>query len=321
MSHYSVTSLRNFKGVRTLKRHRLLLSAVVLCGLLIAATIGASSVRRDLPYEFDIVPVDHGIGITNTASWNQRDLIVSYGEKGEKHQSSTLMKGSLNQCVLDGLKGNQTYSLRLKRADLKGKLLYKTFETEIKVLDPSPKYVVLVGASVGKEWDLLSFPQRTGEFGYTFGYRGKYSHDKESLITPFLSAQLKPDIVIIKECAAYFPEDKDKIMEKLPRWVDLLQSNGITPVLATCVPVTVENDRKNPGRQRAIEEVNQFIRSYTEEMNIGLLDLAAALRVNGTNGHLNENYARPDGLHLVADGYKALDAILVPSLASAERNV
>jgi len=302
-----------------LKRHRIFLSAVAICGLLIAATVGASSVRRELPYEFDIVPIDHGIGITNTATWNQRDLIVSYGERGETPQSNTLMKGSLNQCVIQGLKGGQTYSLRIKRADLKGKLLYKTFEAEIEVLDPAPKYVVLVGASVGKDWDLPSFPDRTGESGYTFGYRGRYSHDKESLITPFLSAQLKPVVVIIKECAAYFPEDKDKIVEKLPRWVDLLKASGITPVLATCVPVTGDNDRNNPGRQAAIEDVNQFIRTYTEKNNIGLLDLASVLRVDENNGYLRESYARQDGLHLQADAYKPLDEILVPTIASAER--
>ena len=301
-----------------MRKHSLSLYAGVLCVLLIAGIAGVSHLRKALPYEFEIIPIQNGLVVTNTAAWNERDLIVSWAEPDSSARSELVMKGSVNQCAAEGLKAGQTYSIRIRRADLKGRLLYKPFETEAVVLDAAPRYVVLVGASVGKDWDLSSFPDRTGESGYVFGYRGKYKYDKEDLITPLLSAPVKPDTVIIKECAAYFPEDADRIIEKLPEWVDLLRENGVTPVLATCVPVTKKNDEENPGRQEAINKANRFIRTYSAENNVGLLDLAETLRVSEADEHMREDFAQPDGLHLAPGAYSELDAILIPSLTSTD---
>lgn len=303
-----------------MNNRKLLIYAGALCALLVAAgIIGVSYLRKGLPYEFEIVPIDRGIAITNREAWNERDLVVSWGEAGGADLSSKVMKGSVNQCTIEDLEAGRTYSLRIRRTDLKGRLFYKGFEAEMTVLDPAPKYVVLIGASVGKTWDLASFPDRTGQDGYVFGYRGKYRYDKEDLIRQVVSAPLKPDMVIIKECAAYFPRDTSKIIEKLPQWVDLARESGVTPVLATCAPVTEANDSTNPGRQEAIDEANAFVRAYTAENDVGILDLAETLSVGEESRHLREDFAQPDGLHLAPKAYEALDGILVPALESARQ--
>ena len=270
--------------------------------------------RRKLPYEIELVPTRNGIAITNTTDWNRRDLVVSWGEKGSEFEGSMLMKGSLNRCMIDGLAGDKTYSIRLRRSDLRGRLLYKPFESEVTVRERVPTYAVLVGASVGKAWDLPSLPDRTGNDDFVFGYRGKYGYDKGDALDRLVEAQLRPDLVIIKECAAYFPGELEPSAEKLPQWVDLLKANGMTPVLATCCPVTEANDGGNPGRQEAIDEFNRFVRDYARENGLCLLDLAKALRVGETNSHLRSDYAQPDGLHLAPKAYAVLDLMAVPSL-------
>jgi len=299
-----------------MKSHLVLSVAVAFCLLIVVAIVGGSHMRKEFPYELEFVPTDKSIGIINTVAWNQRDLVVAWGEKGKDIRANTLMKGSLNQCVLEELTNGKTYQIRIRRADLKGMLLYKPFTTEVTVREQRPKYAILVGASVGKAWNLPSLSERTGTDEFVFGYRGKYGYDKGEVLEQTAKAKIKPDIVIIKECAAYFPKELEPIREKLPQWVDLLASHGITPVLATCAPVTEDNDSQNPGRQEAINEFNQFVRAYAEKNNLGLLDLGKTLTDGEASYYLQDSYAQPDGLHLVPKAYKALDAVMAEVVAA-----
>jgi len=267
--------------------------------------------RRDLPYEFELVPIKNGISITNVTTWNQRDLVVSCTGNNE---TVTVMSGTRNHCLLAELPTGRTYSIRISRADLKGRLLYRPFKADITVVDPPPEYVVLVGASVGKGWDLPSLPSRSHFESLVLGCRVKYGYDKSDVLERIAATPVKPDKVIIKECAAYMPQELEKIMRKLPVWVDLMEDNGITPILATCCPVTVSNDRDNPGRQRAIETFNRFVRDYAAEHDLQTLDLDHALRISDTNHYLREDYAQTDGLHISAEGYSALDQELLATL-------
>jgi len=277
--------------------------------------VGVTSLRKPLPYDFEFIPTRNGVAITNTTAWNQRDFLVSWGEAGGNIKASMLMKGALNHCVIEGLAGGKTYAFRLRRSDLKGRLLYLPYTTAVTVSERVPTYVVLVGASVGKTWDLPSLPGRTGIDDFAFGYRAKYGYDKGDIIEGLTGAQLKPEMVIIKECAAYFPKELEPIREKLPHWVDSLTTNGIIPVLATCCPVTKANDEQNPGRQTAIDEFNAFVRTYARENQLRLLDLAQALQISNSDSHLRSDCAQPDGLHLTSKAYAALDLAVVPALS------
>lgn len=267
-----------------------------------------------MPYEMEFVPIEKGIGIINTTTWNQRDLLVSWGEKGGKIAASKIMKGSQNECVIDGLTAGITYALQVRRADLLGRIRYKSLETAITIHDPAPKYVILVGASVGKSWDLPSLPKRASNSKFVFGYRGIYRYDKTPVLEWITRSQIKPDIVIIKECAAYLPKEQNKIIEKIPGWVSFLREREITPALATCCPVTEENDSQNPGRQDAINKCNTFTRSYARENGVGILDLQKVLEASDTHTFLKDIYAQPDGLHLTPKAYDAMDSMLIQSL-------
>lgn len=283
--------------------------------------VGVGCMRENSQYDFEVVPLDKEIGIINLTSWNQRDLLVSWGKKAEGLRSNAVMKGSLNECVIEGLEPGQNYSIRIARTDLIGKLRYRPYKTEATTGIVKPSYIVLVGASVGKEWNLAALPKRTGINGFVLGHRGKYGYDKGDQVEKLAGvSSSKPDIAIIKECAAYFPKELERIIEKLPLWVDTLASSGITPVAATCCPVTEENDKANPGRQKAIDEFNRFVRAYAMQNNMSVVDLAKTLQVSETDTHLRGDYAQPDGLHLTPRAYLALDSMLVSLLNSGLRS-
>ena len=63
----------------------------------------------------------------------------------------------------------------------------------------------------------------------------------------------------------------------ISNWVEMLKKRSVVPILATCVPVTRENDEKTPGRQKSINGFNEFIRSYAQKKKLAVLDLQNAL--------------------------------------------
>lgn len=274
--------------------------------------------RKDFPYEFDIVPIKNGIAITNMTSWNERDLTVRYSSDDGQFQSRILLPGADNHCIVGQLSPGHSYTIRITRADLKGRLLYRPFQTEVTVSEPPPEYVVLVGASVGGAWDFPSLPARSGLGNSAFGYRAGFGYDKQDVIERLLAGPTKPDKVIIKECAAYMPRELDNAIGKIPGWVDMLKSREITPILATCCPVTEANDIDNPGRQKAIEKFNDFIRSYAADHDLQVLDLEKTLRVDDTDHRLREEFAQNDGLHLTPKAYSALDRMAPAVLGASE---
>ena len=291
-----------------------LIPLIVLIAALIAGFVGFCGMRENLPYGFEFVPANDGLRVINTTAWNKRDFVVSCRDANRVSRPDIVMKGALNHCEIPGLKAHERYMVRVRRADLLGRLRYKSFARECVMPVKPPLYVVLLGASVGKEWNLPALPDRLNADGYAFGYRGKYGYDKTDVLETLVNSQYKPDIVIIKECAEYFPKELNPILEKLPQWVDLLVSSDITPVLATCCPVTEGNDCGNPGRQAAINEFNQFVHAFAEEKDLALLDLEETLRSDGDAHYLRVEYSQPDGLHLLPAAYQALDAIVLPAL-------
>ncbi len=192
----------------------------------------------------------------------------------------------------------------------------------------SVRRVALVGASVGGAWDFPGLPARAGVSGYELEYVARYRFDKSEEIAALLAREeRRPDAVIIKECAAFFPGDTEKHRNLVRRWVVECRAAGVAPVLATVVPVT----RTYPLRmfvlellhgrlrfpkdtQRAILAYNDWIREYAGTEGLPLLDLEAAVRSSDANRHLKESYARKDGLHLNAKAYRELDRIAVPAL-------
>jgi hypothetical protein len=296
---------------------KLLPLASIACALLIIGVLALYLLRKNLPYQFEFVPIREGVVIITTTGWNRNDLDITLTGNSDGASLRALMKGEKNQCRVEELRGGETYSIRVRRSDLLGRVRYQSFNGSVVVPEMPPQYVVLVGASVGKAWNLPSLPDRTGFKDFVFGCREKYGYDKSEVIQR-LSESYKPDIVIIKECSAYFPKHRSQMVEKIPSWIATLSDNDIIPILATCCPVTETNDAENAGRQVATNEFNRFIRAFAAEHDIVLLDLAQALEISKDAHHLRNEYAQPDGLHLTPQAYEKLDQLLISVIEGME---
>ena len=167
------------------------------------------------------------------------------------------------------------------------------------------KRIVLIGASVGKAWRLhLVFPRvRT---------LALYAFDKSPLVRRAIAD--RPDAIIIKECAAYFPSDAVR-RDLVERWVQEIRAAHIRPVLATVVPVTRGHALRQVGRAEAIREFNDYLRELASAQQVPLLDLEAALRSSARERYLEDGLDTGDGLHLARATYRQhLDSLIPPLL-------
>jgi hypothetical protein len=167
------------------------------------------------------------------------------------------------------------------------------------------KRIVFIGASVGRAWRLhLVFPRIRTCACYAF--------DKSSLVREAIAE--RPDAVIIKECAAYFPSPQVDL-PLVERWVRQIREAAIAPVLATVVPVTRGHALTHPGRAEAIAAFNDQLRDLAAAQRIPLLDLEAALRASAADRHLADGLDAGDGLHLAFATYRRhLDSLIPPLL-------
>jgi len=166
------------------------------------------------------------------------------------------------------------------------------------------KRVVFIGASVARQWRLhLVFPRIETLATYEF--------DKTQLVQQAI--QRRPDAIVIKECAAYFPSPQVK-RELVERWVVQIRDAGILPVLATVVPVTRAHAARRPGRAEGLWAFNDWVRDHCTTEGIPLLDLEAALRCCAADRHLDRQFDSGDGLHLSRRTYRQQLDSLIPVL-------
>jgi len=190
------------------------------------------------------------------------------------------------------------------------------------------KRVVLIGASIGRDWNLSGLPDRAPVTGYRFESRAVYNFDKTDELTKVLNAEEnRPDIIIIKECASSFPGDIQKYKEYVKRWVDMCREKDVTVVLATTVPVVktfplrvfllslLRFKLRWPGDTfQGIIEFNDWLRKYASSEGVPVLDLEAALRTGPEDRYLRSSFARKDGLHINEKAYRELDSLLLETL-------
>lgn len=193
--------------------------------------------------------------------------------------------------------------------------------------------VILLGASVGKEWNLAEFPQRTNNSNYIFETITAYQYDKtealeEILMRPkrkfhltktYFKGFIKPspqipNIIIIKECAAYFPGDIESYKALMMKWVKKIRDSNIEVMLATAVPVTKLHSEKQKNRIETIRAFNDWLREYTKLEKITLIDLETALRIDQESRFLRDDFDIGDGLHLNKKAYNVMDQILTNSI-------
>lgn len=273
--------------------------------------IGAFKVRKDFPYDIEVVPADRSCFLVNITDWADRDLDIRV-ESSDGLISETIFPGVEKVIKVGSLNNEQSYNIRISRKDLIGKIRYRTLTKNVTPSEKIDNYIVLIGASVGKSWELNNFADRTESKDSFYGYRGAYTFDKTSVIENLLESQIKPTAVIIKECAAYFPRKAGQSIKKVREWTDLLVKYDIKPVLATVVPVTADHDRtKANKRMSSINEFNNEIRALGKEKKIPVLDLQQALSDGSSENYLDKKFAVPDGLHLKKETYaNKLDKLL-----------
>ncbi len=203
------------------------------------------------------------------------------------------------------------------------------------------KHVVLLGASVGHAWNIDALPDRikpsasSSSQSYRFEFVGEYAFDKTEALNKILKRkQNKPDVILIKECAAYFPGDLPHYQELVKGWVRECKKSGVVPVLTTVVPVTKATDLKSSlkdfikpllgkantsARLESLLRYNDWIKVYAKQEGLTVLDLEAPLRVSETDRRLRADLHSGDGLHLNAQAYGLLDKIVIPTLDQALR--
>jgi len=81
--------------------------------------------------------------------------------------------------------------------------------------------IVLLGASVGKGWQIERLPARANNDEYIFEYAGVYSFDKTQALHSFLGREegTRPGAIILKECAAYFPGELSLYKKLILQWI------------------------------------------------------------------------------------------------------
>ena len=117
-------------------------------------------------------------------------------------------------------------------------------------------HVTLIGASIGQGWQLAEWPTRAPAPGFTAEAIAAWQFDKteaveETLMRPATKFRLtrtylksvfqpppKADIVILKECSAYFPGNLEVYKDSIRKWVRQIQASKLPVMLATVVPVT-----------------------------------------------------------------------------------
>jgi hypothetical protein len=177
---------------------------------------------------------------------------------------------------------------------------------------PRPR-IVWIGASVSRAWGL---PWRFPEIRV----RVVYDFDKAAAVASAL--RRRPDAIVLKECAAYFPTrggtDPAAAADRVTSWAARVRAAGVRAVVATVAPVTAAHDAEHPGRSRDLLAFNDLVRARAAAGDFTLLDLEAALRVSDGDRHLDPALADPDGLHLAPRAYRErldpLAAALVASL-------
>jgi lysophospholipase L1-like esterase len=181
------------------------------------------------------------------------------------------------------------------------------------------KRMVLVGASIGKDWHFEEIGQRLQRSDYRFDYVGAYQFDKENLVQDLIKSADKPAVVLIKECSTYFPGDADAYKKLVTQWVGELKAAGIQPMLVTTAPVGEPAGfvgklkikiKRLLGKSTWLDTVTQFndwMKEYAKQENIPVFDLEAALRRSADDRYLKPEYDSGDMVHLTPAAYAEMD--------------
>lgn len=196
---------------------------------------------------------------------------------------------------------------------------------EIKVQNNPKKIdVVVIGASYAAGWKV---DELTGLTVLNKGVGGQESHEMLARFERDVVAQMPRFVIIWGFINDIFRAQRDRLPERLERtkqdlraMVDLAQTNGIQPILATEVTTAEPGGIVNTlrgwlGRLRGkqsyaqfiskeVMTVNEWLRRYAAEKGVPLLDIERLFA--GPDGLRLRDYTAEDGSHITRAGYQAL---------------
>jgi hypothetical protein len=172
--------------------------------------------------------------------------------------------------------------------------------------------VVFVGASITENWDFDRYFA-----GYKFQKVIHYDWDKTQVWDQVQA--LRPDIVQVKECAAYFYSEGGTPLgeyeSSVRSMVELIRGIGAIPVLCTTIPVDVGHGGCTQAQLDDLRAFNDWLRSYCSSQSIVLMDYYQ--RIADAQGQLPSACHDGDGLHPNSAGYDILSPLVIPTLESA----
>jgi hypothetical protein len=172
--------------------------------------------------------------------------------------------------------------------------------------------VVFVGASITENWDFDHYFA-----GNDFRKVIHYDWDKTQVWDEVQS--LHPDIVLVKECGAYFYSEGGTPLGEFERsvqdMVGRIRNIGAVPVLCTTLPVDVGYGDCTQAQLNDLRAFNEWMRNYCSGQGIVLMDYYQQLA--DAQGQLPTACHDGDGLHPNSAGYDVLSPLVIPTLESA----
>lgn len=190
--------------------------------------------------------------------------------------------------------------------------------------------VVLVGASIGRNWNIDGFGARRGCPHLKCSYVGAASgFDKGPAVAELTAREHKPGVIIIKQCSVFFPGALNRYKAMMCAWREQIEVVGVQPVFATTIPVARACSAFHAGRgwirslipgleskMTQIWAFNDWIRAHAQDLGGTVLDLEQALQISSEDRYLSPEFDQGDRVHVNAAGYRAMDEALERTLRS-----
>lgn len=118
----------------------------------------------------------------------------------------------------------------------------------------------------------------------------------------------EPEQVILLAGINCIEDDIALMMKRYEAIGDLLAEKNIKTFFCSILPLRRTPECKRIEYQEKVIAVNTLLREMAERKFAGYIDYHSALK--DANGELAEEYARPDGVHLLFQGYKVMADVL-----------
>jgi hypothetical protein len=173
------------------------------------------------------------------------------------------------------------------------------------------KKVLFIGASIVQCWYIHEY----FDFIHSLSV---YKFDKTEEIQGYLALNglnKKPDVVVLKECAAFIPLDIERFELEFTEYksiykgmIEVLKKNNIIPIIATVCPIAYKGPHLNN-----ILKFNNWLREYAKSNSISILDMEKSVRISERDRRLRSEISQEDGLHLKREAYENyLNPLVVP---------